>query len=333
MTIDDALAAIPRLSALVVGDVCLDRWCRYDPAFAEPSRETGIPRIAVTAVEISPGAAGTVASNLAALGTGRIAVIGVAGDDGHGQELRRALEDRGIEHAALVTAPDCLTFTYTKLINSVTGIEDLPRVDYIRDRDLPPEVQSSLIDRFRELAPVFDVIIVSDQAEIDVGGAVTAALREAICEFAGENSGKLVWVDSRARGERFHHVLLKLNMDEAEAACRRIGAPGNCEALWRHIGGPALIVTRGPQGAVIYDQRGVTAEPARRIENPVDICGAGDSFNAAAALMLALTRDISAAVRFGNLAASVSIMKSGTGTATPAEILAAAGNVKSPLVL
>ena len=33
--------------ALVIGDICLDRWCRYDPSLAEHSRETGIPRIAV----------------------------------------------------------------------------------------------------------------------------------------------------------------------------------------------------------------------------------------------------------------------------------------------
>ena len=59
------------LRALVVGDVCLDRWCRYDPALAEPSRETGIPRIGVVATEVTPGAAGTVANNLAALGAGQ----------------------------------------------------------------------------------------------------------------------------------------------------------------------------------------------------------------------------------------------------------------------
>ena len=32
MTTAEILAAIPKLSALVVGDICLDRWCTYDPA-------------------------------------------------------------------------------------------------------------------------------------------------------------------------------------------------------------------------------------------------------------------------------------------------------------
>ena len=46
MTTAEILAEFPKLRVLVVGDVCLDRWCRYDPALALESRETGIPRIA-----------------------------------------------------------------------------------------------------------------------------------------------------------------------------------------------------------------------------------------------------------------------------------------------
>ena len=65
------LEAFPRYSALVVGDICLDRWCTYDPATAEPSHETGIPRIGVVSTEVAPGGGGNVANNLASLGIGR----------------------------------------------------------------------------------------------------------------------------------------------------------------------------------------------------------------------------------------------------------------------
>jgi sugar/nucleoside kinase (ribokinase family) len=64
---------------------------------------------------------------------------------------------------------------------------------------------------------------------------------------------------------------------------------------------------------------------AKRVENPVDICGAGDSFSAGAALTLKVTGDPIASVRFGNLVASITIMKKGTGTASPEEVLQAAG--------
>ncbi len=82
MTTDQILTRFTQRSAVVIGDICLDRWCTYDPSTAEPSRETGIPRIGVISTDTSPGAGGTVANNLAALGVGKVAVLGVIGQDG-----------------------------------------------------------------------------------------------------------------------------------------------------------------------------------------------------------------------------------------------------------
>src|SRR6202167_3653558 len=137
----EILEAIPRYSALVVGDICLDRWCSYDPAIAEPSRETGIPRIGVVSTEVAPGGGGSVAKHLAALGIGRVAVLGVLGDDGFAHELMRSLNARGISTDLLVRSGKVPTFTYTKLINLATGVEDLPRVDFINARPLPDAVE------------------------------------------------------------------------------------------------------------------------------------------------------------------------------------------------
>jgi sugar/nucleoside kinase (ribokinase family) len=58
------------------------------------------------------------------------------------------------------------------------------------------------------------------------------------------------------------------------------------------------------------------------VEHPVDICGAGDSFSAGFTMALAAGCAPPDAARFGNLVASVTIMKKGTGTASPAELLA-----------
>lgn len=321
MTVSEILAAIPGLSALVVGDVCLDRWCRYEPSFAEPSRETGIPRIAVVEVERTPGAAGTIASNLVALGVGHVAVVGVVGSDGHAHELRLALGERGIDATGLVTDPHGLTFTYTKLINRRTGIEDLPRVDYVNSNDLAPSIERDVIARFEESAQRADVIVVSDQMELDSGGVVTSGLREALAAFSANHPEKVVWVDSRARPERFRVVLVKVNEDEAAAACRRLGIATDYQALRRHIGHETLILTKGSEGAVVVTEQGAQSVTARPVENVVDICGAGDSFNAGASLALRLTRDAVAAARFGNLVASITVTKPGTGTASPQEVL------------
>jgi rfaE bifunctional protein kinase chain/domain len=306
------------LRALVVGDLCLDRWCRYDPSLADPSRETGIPRIAVVSTEVTPGGGGTVAANLVALGARRVDVLGVLGDDGFGLELQRALEQRGISTEYLVRAQGVSTFTYTKLLSATSGAEDVPRVDFLYGAPLP-----DISQKLESIAPAYDVILVADQAETAEAGVVTPCVRETLARIAAVQLDTVTWADSRVRAEHFRGVVLKINREEAEAASQRACGSVDLEALRRHTECPLLFVTSGKTGATLIDGRGATTVETRRIAGPVDICGAGDSFSAAAALTLRVTRNPITAARIGNLAASITIMKPGTGTASPAEILAA----------
>jgi bifunctional ADP-heptose synthase (sugar kinase/adenylyltransferase) len=216
------LAGIPKLSALVIGDICLDRWCTYDPDLSEASRETGIPRVGVVAAETTPGAGGTVANNLMALGVSRVAVLGVVGDDGNGMELLRGLEARDIASELVVKTAALPTFTYTKLLNATTGEEDLPRVDFVNTRPMPDEVERKLLNRLESAVGAYDVILVEDQAETVEGGVITPAVRRALGELAGRHRRKVFWVDSRKRIEHFRKVVAKPNQDEAAEACMRL---------------------------------------------------------------------------------------------------------------
>jgi rfaE bifunctional protein kinase chain/domain len=318
----ELLAEFRKLRVLVVGDVCLDRWCRYDPLLADESRETGIPRIAVVSTEVTPGAAGTIANNLAALGAGNINVLGLVGDDGFGYELRAALTARGIGHSLLVFAPGIPTFTYTKLINDATGEEDRPRVDFIYNRPLPEELESELVSRLERLASEYDVILVSDQAETNAGGVITAAVRAALERIALAQPETVIWVDSRLRSELFRHTVVKPNQQEAEAASLRVIGRIDYEEMRRRTGARCLIVTHGGKGALVVDERSAQWAEARPVPHPVDICGAGDSFSAGGALALKVTGDPVFAAGFGNRIASITIMKKGTGTASLEEVLA-----------
>jgi rfaE bifunctional protein kinase chain/domain len=320
MTTAEILAAFPALRVLVLGDVALDRWCTYDPALAEPSRETGLPRVGVVTTEVTAGAAGTIANNLAALGAGRIDVLGMAGDDGFGYELRRALASRGVSPDLLVNAPGVPTFTYTKLINRDTGEEDLPRIDFVFTQPLPAAVETEILTRLA--GAEFDVMLVSDQAETAQGGVVTPGVRRAIENIAAARRDAVVWVDSRLRAELFRHVVVKPNQQEAEAASQRLVGRVDYAEWRRRAELRGLVVTHGPRGALVVDDRGERWTFSRPVEKPVDICGAGDSFSAGAAMTLKVTGDAIQAAEFGNLVASITIMKKGTGTASPAECLA-----------
>ena len=306
---------------LVVGDICLDRWCRYDPAEADLSRETGIPRIGVVGGEVTPGAGGTIASNAAALGAGQVAVLGAIGQDGFAFELERALAERHIDYRLLVASPRIQTFTYTKLINDVTGVEDKPRVDHINTRTLPEEVEDQLIANFHSAYRDFDIILVSDQAETHHGGVVSPALREVICDVSERNPEKIVIVDSRNRVELFRNVIAKPNRQEADRACRKLLGVIEYTRLRKAIGSRPLVVTRGADGVTLVTEKGEAHIPAPPGEPPIDTCGAGDSFAAGLALALHVTGDIEAAARLGVLVSRITIMKKGTGTASPAEVL------------
>jgi rfaE bifunctional protein kinase chain/domain len=321
MTTGQILAAIPKLSALVVGDICLDRWCAYDPAVAEPSRETGIPRIGVVRTEVTAGAGGTVANNLAALGCGCVAVLGAIGDDGFGLELRRALAARGIRADLCMQVPSIQTFTYTKVINHATGIEDQPRLDFINAAPLEAAVEREILDGLQRTVESFDVVVVSDQAETSQGGVVTAAVRSLLAEFATTYPDKIFLADSRARIQHFRRLIVKPNQQEADAACRSLFGRIDYGALRRHVEASLLMVTHGAEGVLLVDDGGEEWVHTRPVDHPVDICGAGDSFLAGAALALAADATATEAAAFGNRVASITIMKKGTGTATPAEVL------------
>ena len=314
---------------LVVGDICLDRWCHYDPREADPSRETRIPRLGIVRTRTTPGAGGTVANNLASLGAGRVAVLGAIGQDGFGFELERALAAQRIDYRMLVASPNIQTFTYSKVINIDSGKEDKPRFDFINNKPLPGEVEDQLIANFHKAYKRFDVIVVADQAETDHGGVVTEAFREVIANVAERNPEKIVIADSRARIERFRNTIAKANREEAVAASKKLFGKVDYQALRSAIGKRPMVVTEGPKGACVVDERSKRRIPAAPIKRLVDHCGAGDSFAAGLALALHVSGDLELATRFGILVSSVTIQKEGTGTATAAEVLARARLVEN----
>ncbi len=320
MTPANILARLPSLRALVVGDVCLDRWCTYSPELSEASRETGIPRVAVVRTEVTPGAAGTVASNLADLGVGAVSVLGLVGDDGFGYELKQALSRRRVAFDLLFTHPGYPTFTYTKLLNERTGVEDLARLDFVSTAAIPVTVETRILELLREWAGRFDVIFIGDQAETAVGGLITPATRRAIEQLAPK---QFFFVDSRAHLEGFRGVLLKPNQQEAESVCHRLFGDKRAFGRLRELTqAPMLLVTHGGDGVMVVRADGEQWVPTAKVKNPVDICGAGDSFSAGAAMAMAAGASAEEAIAFGHRVASITVMKKGTGTATPEEVLA-----------
>ncbi|MCD6308985.1 MAG: carbohydrate kinase, partial [Candidatus Latescibacteria bacterium] len=112
--LDELIERFGRLRICILGDFFLDEYLEIDAALAEPSLETGRTAHQVVRVRTSPGAAGTVVSNLAALGAGAMHALGYTGDDGAGYDLARGLGNLGCSTDRLFRVGGRVTPSYLK---------------------------------------------------------------------------------------------------------------------------------------------------------------------------------------------------------------------------
>ena len=329
--LETLLSRFSGLSILVVGDFFLDKYLVLDPGLDEPSLETGLAARQVVGRRCMPGAAGTVAANLRALGVGRLHALGITGDDGEGYELRQGLAAMGVRLDALIESPDRFTPTYIKPMHREAGGErESNRMDIQNRSPTPRGLEDRIIACLRDMAPTMDGVAVLDQVGARNTGVVTDRVREAIGELGRTHPDKVILADSRERIGAFRHVIRKGNRDElggvaetgvAEelggAASEQGTVPGE---------GPArpVYVTLGADGLLLIDGEGRRHVPGVRVPGPVDTVGAGDSVTAGIVASLAAGATHLEGGLIGNLAASVTVRQLGvTGTASPAELLEA----------
>ncbi len=311
----------------VIGDFCLDAYLILDQSRAEISIETGLETRAVREQRTSPGGAGNVAANCAALGVAAVHALGVVGEDLYGTEMRRILGGLGIETGGLLVQQEgWSTHVYTK---TMQGDSELNRLDFGNYNTLAAATAAALLERLEGLLPELDCVVVNQQVR---WGIHTDDFRRRLVELIRRHPEKTFVADSRAYSDELAGTLRKLNDREAAALCgREIAADGELSAeaareaglaLFRRWGQP-LVLTRGEHGCLVVDSAGVHEVPGILILSRVDTVGAGDSLLAGFAAALAAGAPPAAAAQLGNYAAAVTVTKLNvTGTASPREILA-----------
>lgn len=316
----------------VLGDFFLDKYLEVDPQLAEPSLETGRTAHQVIAVRKSPGAAGTVVNNLAALGAGRLHALGAVGDDGEAFDLVQGLALLGCSTAGLLRSAEMMTPTYLKpRDHGVPGLAgEHSRYDTKNRRRTPSAIVSQLATQLDAVLPDIDALVVMDQVELADCGVVTAAMRAALGEHAARHPQVLFWADSRRHIREFRQVVIKPN--QFEAVGRLNPLPGDevsltdlrlaLTRLRGHTERP-VFVTCGERGILVSDPEPQLV-PSVVVKGPIDPTGAGDSATAGAVLAMACNATPAEAALVANLVASVTVQKLGTtGTATPSEVLEA----------
>ncbi|HYW80851.1 MAG TPA: PfkB family carbohydrate kinase [Thermoguttaceae bacterium] len=327
--LEELVAAFPRVRIGVLGDFFLDKYFDIDPAAAETSVETGKTAHQVANVRHSPGAAGTVVCNLAALAAGELHAIGFSGDDGEAYELRGDLDRLGCRTEHLHREPQRFTPTYLKPRDqgdpSLHGEHE--RYDIKNRSTTQWATQQKIIESLDTLLPGLDAVIVADQVEQADCGAVTAMVREALTERARQYPQVIFWADSRRRIRQFQGLMIKPNQFEATGRDEPMpdDTVGLSELLaamqpLRTAHGAPICVTRGAQGMIVSDPE-PTLVPGVHLDGPTDPTGAGDSATAGAVLALAAGAELPEAALLGNLVASITVEQLAvTGTARPEQL-------------
>ena len=327
--LESLLARFSQARIAVIGDFFLDKYLEIDPRLAEMSLETGAMAHEVVRIRHSPGAAGTVVSNLSSLGAGALHAIGFSGDDGESYELRKDLAGLRCDTKHLACDPERRTPTYLKPRDatdpSLAGEHN--RYDIKNRVATPGAIEERLIAALDALLPNVDALIVMDQVEECDCGVVTARVAKAIAHCALRFPEVIFWADSRRRIHQFSRVIIKPNQFEAVGwqnpppdATLELSRLADAVARLRARNQAPVVATCGAAGMLVSDPQ-LTMVPGVRVDGPIDPTGAGDSATAGTVLALAAGASLPEAALVGNLVASITVQQLAmTGTASREEI-------------
>jgi len=258
-----------------------------------------------------PGGKGANQAVAAARLGASVAMIGCVGDDAYGEQLRSALLTEGIDCQAVTTIAGESTGV------ALIVVDDNSQNAIVIVAGGNGHVSASVVDGFDALLQQAEVIICQlEVPESTVGHVLKRGheLGKTVILNPAPATGPLPeqwygWVDYLIPNESEATALTGLPVDSpasAESAAKTLLASG--------VG--KVVVTLGEQGALFASEERVEHFPAPRV-NPVDTTAAGDTFVGGFAAALADGKSESEAIRFGQIAAALSVTRSGAQPSIP----------------
>ncbi|HET9657286.1 MAG TPA: PfkB family carbohydrate kinase, partial [Kineosporiaceae bacterium] len=144
------------LRVIVLGDAVLDGW--FTGRTDRLCREGPVAVVDVERRRFTPGAAGNLAVNLAALGA-RTTLLARVGDDADGRRLCRDLDRAGVDGTGMVTEPGHATTTKVRVAASD---QLLVRFDEHHPRPAPATTAGELLARLDAELGTADAVVVAD---------------------------------------------------------------------------------------------------------------------------------------------------------------------------
>ena len=321
-TLADVVAGFRGRRVAVLADLVCDEFVYGD--IARVSREAPVLILDHARTEIVPGGGANAIANLRALGALPLPV-GVVGRDEAGTRLLSLLRRLGVPTSGIVRMAGYGTPTKSRILAGGvhTRRQQVGRIDRgARPGDLPKAIVARLAVHLRRALKQAGGLLVADYGYGAAVPGVLAATRPAW-------RGKIVTVDSRQRIGAYRGVTACTpNQEEVERAVglegtrteSRLAAAGR--DVLRRTGNASVLVTRCAKGMVLFRKnQPPVAIPAFGSREVADVTGAGDTVVAAFTLALLSGAAPVDAARLANVAAGLVVMKYGTATVSPREIL------------
>ncbi|MDD3013776.1 MAG: PfkB family carbohydrate kinase [Candidatus Gastranaerophilales bacterium] len=307
---------------LVIGDFAIDEMI-YGQTH-RISREAPVLILKHTHTNIILGGASNAAHNISTLNAGKVAAIGLYGDDYHGPILLNTLNDAKIDTSYMVQDSSRVTTTKTRISGSSTQsvTQQIVRIDREVNNFISSKIESKVIDNIKKIASNFDAILLSDY---NIGMMTPAVIEESI--KIGKENGLIVAVDAQENLGRFKGAtVMTPNQPDSEKTLgylitdHDILMKAGKDLLDKTLS-DMILLTRGGEGMVLFDKDGtVSSIPAFNKTDVFDVTGAGDTVVSSFTLALCAGANGAEATFIGNLAASIVVKHFGCATTTIDEL-------------
>lgn len=237
-----------------------------------------------------------------------VSFLTAIGDDGFGRTALDLWREAGVDASQVVVSEDHAT-----MVGFIT-VEPSGENRIVIASGALDTLDEAAVEQFRVQIAAADVLVVSMEIPLS---AVVAALR------IGRESGTTTLLNPAPAQPLPDDVwglidIITPNQTEAPVLLGRdAGDDIELGRLMQERTGGAVVITRGSQGALVFDAAGAQTVPPVIVDDVVDTTGAGDSFTSALAVAIGEGRTLAEAASFAARAGAHAVTIAGVIPALP----------------
>ncbi|MEW6026604.1 MAG: D-glycero-beta-D-manno-heptose-7-phosphate kinase [Planctomycetota bacterium] len=319
----DIINNLPAPRIMVIGDFLLDRYVWGKVERISPEAPVQILKVR-NDNDYRLGGAANVAHNLLTLGA-KVTVLGVAGKDKGGQELRAQLRKHKLDCACIITDKTYITPIKERMMDGEHD-QQIIRVDRERQNQeysISHSTEKKLMRSFARNVRSADAVVISDYDK----GTLTPALLKNLIQLCRKYHKQVLVGPKGSDFSKYKGATAIIpNRSEAQIATgeeikddktKRRAA----QKLLKNLNLDFIVITLGPDGLYLLDKNNVSASDLAKHHEVYDVTGAGDTVLATLGMAFASKLSFQDSLHLANLAAGVVVSKVGTATVTREEII------------